>query len=165
MWDDVSQSAATSSLSHRQHTGHIVHPVRPLPAAIPSMLQLSWLQVIKDPFIPSLAATFCNLYDRSIMLASGTFHGRGMLFFRRQRCSSHGIHSAVWVSSHLLQDLVRSTNVVYQAHHVSRSKRGQVVGTRGGFRGCTIWLTGTLICNPTFGIQYLYHMLFVWYPW
>uniref|UniRef100_A0A8C5I1Q7 Bifunctional 3'-phosphoadenosine 5'-phosphosulfate synthase 2-like n=1 Tax=Gouania willdenowi TaxID=441366 RepID=A0A8C5I1Q7_GOUWI len=31
---------------------------------------------------------------------------------------------------------------VFQAHHVSRSKRGQVVGTRGGFRGCTIWLTG-----------------------
>ncbi|NWX37079.1 PAPS2 synthase, partial [Notiomystis cincta] len=35
-----------------------------------------------------------------------------------------------------------STNVVYQAHHVSRSKRGQVVGSRGGFRGCTVWLTG-----------------------
>uniref|UniRef100_A0A7N9AQR3 3'-phosphoadenosine 5'-phosphosulfate synthase 2a n=1 Tax=Mastacembelus armatus TaxID=205130 RepID=A0A7N9AQR3_9TELE len=42
----------------------------------------------------------------------------------------------------LRSDLNRSTNVVYQAHHVSRSKRGQVVGTRGGFRGCTIWLTG-----------------------
>nr|XP_006009985.1 PREDICTED: bifunctional 3'-phosphoadenosine 5'-phosphosulfate synthase 2 [Latimeria chalumnae] len=40
------------------------------------------------------------------------------------------------------QILQRSTNVVYQAHHVSRSKRGQVVGTRGGFRGCTVWLTG-----------------------
>uniref|UniRef100_A0A8C8H305 Uncharacterized protein n=1 Tax=Oncorhynchus tshawytscha TaxID=74940 RepID=A0A8C8H305_ONCTS len=39
-------------------------------------------------------------------------------------------------------DLNRSTNVVFQAHHVTRSKRGQVVGTRGGFRGCTIWLTG-----------------------
>uniref|UniRef100_A0A8C5I1R8 Bifunctional 3'-phosphoadenosine 5'-phosphosulfate synthase 2-like n=1 Tax=Gouania willdenowi TaxID=441366 RepID=A0A8C5I1R8_GOUWI len=37
---------------------------------------------------------------------------------------------------------IRATNVVFQAHHVSRSKRGQVVGTRGGFRGCTIWLTG-----------------------
>uniref|UniRef100_A0AAY4DAP0 Uncharacterized protein n=1 Tax=Denticeps clupeoides TaxID=299321 RepID=A0AAY4DAP0_9TELE len=35
-----------------------------------------------------------------------------------------------------------ATNVVYQAHHVSRSKRGQVVGTRAGFRGCTVWLTG-----------------------
>uniref|UniRef100_A0AAR2K458 Uncharacterized protein n=1 Tax=Pygocentrus nattereri TaxID=42514 RepID=A0AAR2K458_PYGNA len=35
-----------------------------------------------------------------------------------------------------------ATNIVYQAHHVSRSKRGQVVGTRGGFRGCTVWLTG-----------------------
>uniref|UniRef100_A0A673JKJ7 Bifunctional 3'-phosphoadenosine 5'-phosphosulfate synthase 2-like n=1 Tax=Sinocyclocheilus rhinocerous TaxID=307959 RepID=A0A673JKJ7_9TELE len=39
-------------------------------------------------------------------------------------------------------DNIISTNVVYQAHHVSRSKRGQVVGTRGGFRGCTVWLTG-----------------------
>ncbi|XP_068025308.1 LOW QUALITY PROTEIN: bifunctional 3'-phosphoadenosine 5'-phosphosulfate synthase 2 [Melanerpes formicivorus] len=35
-----------------------------------------------------------------------------------------------------------STNVVYQAHHVSRNKRGQVLGTRAGFRGCTVWLTG-----------------------
>ncbi|XP_030424151.1 bifunctional 3'-phosphoadenosine 5'-phosphosulfate synthase 2 isoform X2 [Gopherus evgoodei] len=39
-------------------------------------------------------------------------------------------------------NIQRATNVVYQAHHVSRSKRGQVVGTRGGFRGCTVWLTG-----------------------
>uniref|UniRef100_A0A671QSH3 Bifunctional 3'-phosphoadenosine 5'-phosphosulfate synthase 2-like n=1 Tax=Sinocyclocheilus anshuiensis TaxID=1608454 RepID=A0A671QSH3_9TELE len=39
-------------------------------------------------------------------------------------------------------DCSLATNVVYQAHHVSRSKRGQVVGTRGGFRGCTVWLTG-----------------------
>ncbi|XP_041426112.1 bifunctional 3'-phosphoadenosine 5'-phosphosulfate synthase 2 isoform X2 [Xenopus laevis] len=38
--------------------------------------------------------------------------------------------------------ILRSTNVVYQSHHVTRSKRGQVVGTRGGFRGCTVWLTG-----------------------
>lgn len=36
----------------------------------------------------------------------------------------------------------KSTNVVYQSHHVSRRKRGQIVGTRGGFRGCTVWLTG-----------------------
>uniref|UniRef100_A0A8C9FEK0 adenylyl-sulfate kinase n=1 Tax=Pavo cristatus TaxID=9049 RepID=A0A8C9FEK0_PAVCR len=36
----------------------------------------------------------------------------------------------------------RATNVTYQAHHVSRNKRGQVVGTRSGFRGCTVWLTG-----------------------
>ncbi|XP_040217986.1 bifunctional 3'-phosphoadenosine 5'-phosphosulfate synthase 2 isoform X2 [Rana temporaria] len=38
--------------------------------------------------------------------------------------------------------LQKSTNVVYQSHHVSRNKRGQVVGTRAGFRGCTVWLTG-----------------------
>ncbi|KAM4702676.1 bifunctional 3'-phosphoadenosine 5'-phosphosulfate synthase 2 [Rhinophrynus dorsalis] len=41
-----------------------------------------------------------------------------------------------------MSKIQRSTNVVYQSHHVSRSKRGQVVGTRGGFRGCTVWLTG-----------------------
>nr|XP_039320977.1 bifunctional 3'-phosphoadenosine 5'-phosphosulfate synthase 2 isoform X3 [Saimiri boliviensis boliviensis] len=41
-----------------------------------------------------------------------------------------------------LESQQKSTNVVYQAHHVSRNKRGQVVGTRGGFRGCTVWLTG-----------------------
>ncbi|XP_026575709.1 bifunctional 3'-phosphoadenosine 5'-phosphosulfate synthase 2 isoform X3 [Pseudonaja textilis] len=40
------------------------------------------------------------------------------------------------------KNLQRSTNVVYQAHHVSRNKRGQVLGTKGGFRGCTVWLTG-----------------------
>lgn len=36
----------------------------------------------------------------------------------------------------------RATNVVYQSHHVSRDKRGKALGQRGGFRGCTIWLTG-----------------------
>ncbi|XP_066537732.1 bifunctional 3'-phosphoadenosine 5'-phosphosulfate synthase 2a [Hoplias malabaricus] len=39
-------------------------------------------------------------------------------------------------------DHQRSTNIVYQDHHVSRNKRGQVIGTRAGFRGCTVWLTG-----------------------
>uniref|UniRef100_A0A671WZG1 3'-phosphoadenosine 5'-phosphosulfate synthase 1 n=1 Tax=Sparus aurata TaxID=8175 RepID=A0A671WZG1_SPAAU len=42
----------------------------------------------------------------------------------------------------LFQGMQRATNVTYQAHHVSRNKRGQVVGTRGGFRGCTVWLSG-----------------------
>ncbi|CAG5115228.1 unnamed protein product, partial [Candidula unifasciata] len=36
----------------------------------------------------------------------------------------------------------RATNVVYQEHHVSRDKRGKAVGQKGGFRGCTVWLTG-----------------------
>lgn len=36
----------------------------------------------------------------------------------------------------------RATNVVLQAQHVTRSKRGQVLGQRGGFRGCTVWFTG-----------------------
>ncbi|CAG5076098.1 Similar to Papss1: Bifunctional 3'-phosphoadenosine 5'-phosphosulfate synthase 1 (Mus musculus) [Cotesia congregata] len=34
------------------------------------------------------------------------------------------------------------TNVSVQAHHVSRAKRGQKLGTVLGFRGCTVWLTG-----------------------
>jgi 3'-phosphoadenosine 5'-phosphosulfate synthase len=36
----------------------------------------------------------------------------------------------------------KATNVTFQAAHVSRNKRGQVLGQRGGFRGCTIWFTG-----------------------
>ncbi|KAF7385311.1 hypothetical protein HZH68_013741 [Vespula germanica] len=34
------------------------------------------------------------------------------------------------------------TNVSEQAHHVSRTKRGQAIGHVRGFRGCTVWLTG-----------------------
>lgn len=33
-------------------------------------------------------------------------------------------------------------NVSEQAHHVSRAKRGQAIGSVRGFRGCTVWLTG-----------------------
>ncbi|XP_020299570.1 bifunctional 3'-phosphoadenosine 5'-phosphosulfate synthase-like [Pseudomyrmex gracilis] len=35
-----------------------------------------------------------------------------------------------------------ATNVLTQAHHVSRAKRGQAIGGIRGFRGCTIWMTG-----------------------
>uniref|UniRef100_A0A8C1UJL9 3'-phosphoadenosine 5'-phosphosulfate synthase 2b n=1 Tax=Cyprinus carpio TaxID=7962 RepID=A0A8C1UJL9_CYPCA len=56
--------------------------------------------------------------------------------------SSTSLHVVLNLYDFLTSDLQRATNVVYQAHHVSRSKRGQVVGTRGGFRGCTVWLTG-----------------------
>jgi 3'-phosphoadenosine 5'-phosphosulfate synthase len=42
----------------------------------------------------------------------------------------------------LRKNLQRATNVTFQAHHVSRSKRGQVLGQKGGFRGCTVWFTG-----------------------
>ncbi|EFN75452.1 bifunctional 3'-phosphoadenosine 5'-phosphosulfate synthase [Harpegnathos saltator] len=35
-----------------------------------------------------------------------------------------------------------ATNVTSQAHHVSRKKRGQAIGSVEGFRGCTIWMTG-----------------------
>ncbi|XP_050694458.1 bifunctional 3'-phosphoadenosine 5'-phosphosulfate synthase-like isoform X4 [Eriocheir sinensis] len=36
----------------------------------------------------------------------------------------------------------KATNVTFQVNHVSRNKRGQVLGQRGGFRGCTVWFTG-----------------------
>lgn len=39
-------------------------------------------------------------------------------------------------------DSIRATNVVHQAHHVSREKRGESYGKFKGFRGCTVWLTG-----------------------
>ncbi|XP_011700734.1 PREDICTED: bifunctional 3'-phosphoadenosine 5'-phosphosulfate synthase-like [Wasmannia auropunctata] len=35
-----------------------------------------------------------------------------------------------------------ATNVLSQAHYVSRIKRGQAIGSVRGFRGCTIWMTG-----------------------
>lgn len=41
-----------------------------------------------------------------------------------------------------LQDAPRSQNIVFQQSHVSRDKRGQVMGQKGGFRGCTVWFTG-----------------------
>lgn len=35
-----------------------------------------------------------------------------------------------------------ATNVTEQHHHVSRAKRGQILGHLRGFRGCTVWFTG-----------------------
>ncbi|XP_017780254.1 PREDICTED: bifunctional 3'-phosphoadenosine 5'-phosphosulfate synthase-like [Nicrophorus vespilloides] len=35
-----------------------------------------------------------------------------------------------------------ATNVTEQKHHVSRAKRGQILGHKRGFRGCTVWFTG-----------------------
>ena len=42
----------------------------------------------------------------------------------------------------LLQGSVRATNVIFKAGHVTRKKRGEVIGQRGGFRGCCVWFTG-----------------------
>jgi len=41
-----------------------------------------------------------------------------------------------------LHNVQKATNVTAEKHLVSRSKRGEVLGSRGGFRGCTIWFTG-----------------------
>merc|ERR1712142_1347455 len=36
----------------------------------------------------------------------------------------------------------KATNVFAEKHKVSRSARGEVLGSKGGFHGCTIWFTG-----------------------
>merc|ERR1712013_278918 len=41
-----------------------------------------------------------------------------------------------------IRNIQKATNVFAEKHKVSRSKRGEVLGSRGGFRGCTIWFTG-----------------------
>ncbi|KAL8592668.1 hypothetical protein ACOMHN_037608 [Nucella lapillus] len=54
------------------------------------------------------------------------------------------------------QSVQRATNVVFQTHHVSRDKRGQALGQRSGFRGCTVWLTGLSGAGKTtisFGLE------------
>ena len=43
-----------------------------------------------------------------------------------------------------------SSNITFQQHRVSRDDRGQVMGKKGGFRGCTVWFTGELIKIVTF---------------
>ena len=37
---------------------------------------------------------------------------------------------------------MKATNVTFRAGHVTRKKRGEVIGQRGGFRGCCVWFTG-----------------------
>ena len=32
--------------------------------------------------------------------------------------------------------------MTFKAGHVTRKKRGEVIGQRGGFRGCCVWFTG-----------------------
>lgn len=43
---------------------------------------------------------------------------------------------------HSNNGITKATNVVFQKGHVTRKKRGQVIGQSHGFRGCTIWFTG-----------------------
>lgn len=37
---------------------------------------------------------------------------------------------------------MRSTNVFKQPSHITRKKRGEIVGGQEGFHGCCIWFTG-----------------------
>ena len=34
--------------------------------------------------------------------------------------------------------------MTFKAGHVTRKKRGEVIGQRGGFRGCCVWFTGEI---------------------
>ncbi|KAJ8966709.1 hypothetical protein NQ314_003362 [Rhamnusium bicolor] len=45
---------------------------------------------------------------------------------------------------YFFQNVQKATNVKYESHHVSRDKRGKILGLgpNKGFRGCTIWFTG-----------------------
>jgi 3'-phosphoadenosine 5'-phosphosulfate synthase len=38
--------------------------------------------------------------------------------------------------------VIRSTNVFKQPNHITRKKRGEVVGGQEGFHGCCVWFTG-----------------------
>jgi len=67
-----------------------------------------------------------------------------------------GIHSCIQYKTEAVSDfstenttmaierenIQKATNVFAEKHKVSRSKRGEILGSRGGFRGCTIWFTG-----------------------
>ena len=55
---------------------------------------------------------------------------------------------------------MKATNVTFRAGHVTRKKRGEVIGQRGGFRGCCVWFTGKekvgrekLVADRRVGIQ------------
>ncbi|KAA8583712.1 hypothetical protein FQN60_014920 [Etheostoma spectabile] len=104
----------------------------------PAERYVSWKSLLNSPRLPRLP-NFRSLQLDSLIQAvceaapgspgvQQSVGGDSLVRYVRSEKASYGFN--------------RSTNVVFQAHHVSRSKRGQVVGTRGGFRGCTIWLTG-----------------------
>ena len=57
------------------------------------------------------------------------------------RAVPSGVSFSLNINTHN-QDTVKATNVTFKAGHVTRNKRGQVIGQRGGFRGCCIWFTG-----------------------
>ncbi|KAL8608879.1 hypothetical protein ACOMHN_056043 [Nucella lapillus] len=70
-----------------------------------------------------------------------------------ESCSSGGTSTS---NPHHAHSVQRATNVVFQTHHVSRDKRGQALGQRSGFRGCTVWLTGLSGAGKTtisFGLE------------
>ncbi|XP_062319766.1 bifunctional 3'-phosphoadenosine 5'-phosphosulfate synthase 2-like [Osmerus eperlanus] len=86
-----------------------------------------------------------SIYDRRSCDLKATKRHRQSANYLCPRSKVHWLQLLLCTMSEvkkLRTVLNKSTNVVYQSPNVSRVKRGQVVGTRGGFRGCTVWLTG-----------------------
>lgn len=54
---------------------------------------------------------------------------------KKQKTGFYASSTSAWA-------LQVATNVTEQKHHVSRDKRGQILGNLRGFRGCTVWFTG-----------------------
>ncbi|KAF4522956.1 hypothetical protein B566_EDAN009546 [Ephemera danica] len=74
---------------------------------------------------------------RRITMSNPT-NGKGRL-----RPVARGTENTPWAGTNaILQALQVATNVTEQKHHVSRDKRGQILGHLRGFRGCTVWFTG-----------------------
>ena len=54
------------------------------------------------------------------------------------------------------ENVVKATNVTYKPGLVTRTRRGQVIGNQGGFRGCCVWFTGLSGAGKTsiaFGLE------------
>ncbi|KAK8379713.1 hypothetical protein O3P69_019601 [Scylla paramamosain] len=75
--------------------------------------------------------------------------GRGLCYGRQPVTTSTPSHSPLQAANMSNSEckkqktcLQKATNVTFQVNHVSRNKRGQILGQRGGFRGCTVWFTG-----------------------
>ncbi|XP_066205209.1 LOW QUALITY PROTEIN: bifunctional 3'-phosphoadenosine 5'-phosphosulfate synthase 2 [Saccopteryx leptura] len=91
------------------------------------------------PPSPESGSSCCRRHRHLCVLAS-PLPGAGLRVPARRALPQPASMSGV--KKQKTESQQKSTNVIYQAHHVSRNKRGQVVGQKGGFRGCTVWLTG-----------------------
>ena len=89
---------------------------------------------------------WASVWCRKIYFHSASFESVLIFFARISIRTRTKVYSLKKLLSCFLQNVVKATNVFYKEHNVTRDKRGQVVGTRGGFRGCTVWFTGEKLC-------------------